>query len=383
MNTNTVEKKLRKWRDCKIVVPKGYTKPPAAKIYYRIGKEGGIVLEKIGQIQDESEVNSEDLSARRNFDHYFAIRDVVLLTMINLKKFKRNVSSLPPSEIPYYEIGMEGTSPVVVPDWVLTSEYGFLNIELDTGTENLTRLKEKIAKYVKYASQRSNEIHHVLIVVIDGNDEALKYSNEIAKDRSGRISNLKEAIICSNAHVYSNLNFYVVTMSRAGEVGFKVLTGEYPYPADKRSNEINATLSLLELNHSFGYELEWLMDDDFYLADVNCTLYADGHYFFKGHTEQKSEVVLMKLMEEGSVKCLDQITYLNLLQTEKRFKRHVDKIIAIYRNNKELENDVFGKVLSHIHFCSSEQLGYNFEKLPMFYQTVNTSRMEGVLLYEE
>jgi DNA-binding PadR family transcriptional regulator len=379
---SSIEKKLERWRDGDIVISREYTKPPAAKVYYRIGDEGITVLEKIGKIKKGEKVFLDDLVNKRNYDHYFAVRDVALLSLIKLKRDSKDVTSFSPSEIAYYEKGMEGISPMVVPDWVLSNQYGFLNIELDTGTENLPKLNDKITRYFKYACQRSNEIHHVLLVVLDENDQALKYITNIPRDRSGRIANLKDAIINLNAHIYPNLNFYVVPMSRVGEIAYKIMTGEYPSSADKRSVEINAVISLLELNDKVTFEIESVSENDFYLAEVKETLYADGHYNFKEVENQKSENILIKLMEAGSVKSLDEISYLNLLKSENRFKRKVDKILAVYRNYDELQSDVLGKVFHYVHFTSLDHLKRDLDNPPTFYQTVNTTRKEEVLLYE-
>jgi hypothetical protein len=79
---------------------------------------------------------------------------------------------------------------------------------------------------------------------------------------------------------------------------------------------------------------------------------------------------------------LDQIGYLNLLNSEGRFKRKVDKILGIYRTNDELNNDVLGKMLPKILFSSDVQLANDLESYPTFFQTVNTTRKETVRLYE-
>ncbi|MFT9495747.1 MULTISPECIES: replication-relaxation family protein [Bacillota] len=379
LKPGSLEMKLRRWRDAEVLVAKRYTKPPAAKVFYRVGPEGVVVLKKAGLISPSSKVLLEDISGRRNYDHFFAIRDAVLLTLIELKKKNREVTSFSPSEMPYYESGFEGSKPSVVPDWVLVNSCGFLNIELDTGTEKFLKINEKVIKYVNYAQQRPNEIHHVLLVVLDENDPALLYDNEYSKDRSGRVANLKELIIQANAHVHSNLNFYVVTISRVGNIAYKIMTGELPLLERQRSNSIIAATKLLELNDTFNYMIEPMDASEFYLAEVKESLYADGHFRFVG--KDKCETVLIKTMEEGDVKCLDQIQYLNLLSSENRFKIKVDKILAIYQSNEELHSDVLGKLLPNVHFTSKEQLSIDLETHPLFFKTVNTSKKEGVLLY--
>ncbi|WP_374717735.1 replication-relaxation family protein [Neobacillus sp.] len=375
----SIEKKLQRWREGKVVIAKPYTKRPGAKIYYRLGSEGVNVLKLIGVIRSDQRIELDELPSKRTTDHYLAIRDVVLLTLIQLKHSRDTVKSVSPSEHPYYEKGFEGTSPIVVPDWILLNKNGILNFEVDTGTENLNKLEEKVKKYVRYATQRSNEIHHVLITVIDENDPRLKYINDIPKDRSVRIANLKEVVLKANAHIYPNLFFWVGSVSRISKIAYNILTGDYSISAEKRSKQIKAITALFKLNATFNYEIDTLNADDFYLAEVNDDLYADEHLHFYG---QEQETVLLKLMEEGSVKHLDQLDYLNRLQDEKRFKKKVDKVLAIYQDNDELHNDVLGKVFPHILFTSFQQLNLDLDDYPTVYQTVNTARKESVLLYE-
>lgn len=377
---DSIERKFRRWRQGKVVLSEEYTKRPAPKVYYRIGPEGLAILEKNGRINKGKRNVLDALSKRRNFDHFFAIRDVALLSIISLRKSKKDITSLSTFKAVYED--NEGDSTIVVPDWVLSNEYGNLNIELDTGSESLTKINDKITRYIKHATLRSDEINHVLLVILDENDPSLKYSAYMNKDRSGRIANLKDAIINMNAHIYPNLHFYVVSMSRAGEVAYHILTGDYPYSTAKKSDERLKATSALALNDTFKYVIEPLNSDDFYLAEVKESLYADGHYLFKDKENSTSETVLIKIMEEGSVTCLDTITYLNLLKSENRFKRKVDKILAIYHYKEQLYTDVLGKVLPYVDFTSIENLYDEIDQIPIVYRTVNTARKEEVVLYE-
>lgn len=378
---STIERKMQRWREGKIVQVKRYTKAPGAQKHYRIGPEGVLVLQQLGLVRSDqkSEVDTFFSRQLKNYDHFFGVRDVVLQAIIHLKKNNKEYYSLNPSNIPYFEKGMEGTSPLIVPDWILSSKHGLLNIEVDRGTENLSMLGEKLKKYIKYVSQHSNEVHHVLFLVIDDGDKALKYINEMPKDRSGRVANIKDLVITSGAHLQPNLNLFVDIISNSGQIAYKVLTGEYPASAMRRSSEIGAAINLLTCYPAFNGDMERLDTNDFYLAEVDSTLYADGHYLLK-REDSDNEVILIKLMDKGSIKSLDQIEYLNRLQEEKRFKRKVDKIIAVYRYNDELENDVLGRVLPNIYFTSIEQLGLDIGNPPPLYQTINLVRKEVVTL---
>lgn len=383
ISKDTTEKKLKRWRKLNVVHSKNYMNNPFGMIYYRIGRQGVKILENEEMIPKGDTSYKEIMVPTANTDHFFATRDVVIRTLVEFKKNKRNIVSHHPSTLPYLEKDSD-PFPLVVPDWILSNEFGFLNIELDTGSESLSMIEEKIGKYAKYASQRPDEIYHVLLVVLDDTDKALRYKKEYGMDRSRRIASVKDSIIRANVHVHSNLFFYVVSMNRAIQVASNIMTGIYPISAEERSREIEAIISLLEMNITFEYEIVRLNEDEFYLPDVDRSLYADSHLLFKSKNSSKGHVVLINIMEEGSVKCLDQIEYLNRLRNEKRFKAktEVNKILAIYRKNEELQNDHLGKQLNHIMFGTSQQLANNFEQSPMFYQTVTQYKKEGVLLYE-
>jgi hypothetical protein len=379
MKRNSIRKKLTRWLEKDIVANKTYAKKPNAKVYYRLGPTGVEILQKRGQIRQQDSTFDE-IPNLRHFDHLFGVRDAALLSMINLKKNYIEVTSFAPSKIPYFEKGMEGTSPIVVPDWVLVNQCGFLNIEVDTGTERLSKISEKINKYVKLAYDRPSEIYHVLLAALDESDPDLKYLGDIPKDRNVRIANLKETIINLNAHIYPNLHFYVAPLSRTGEVVYRVMTGKYA--AKEHSLDITAIINLLKLNDSVKFEIEPAPSEDFYLAEVKEDLYADGHFLFRNVENKETENVLMTLMEEGGAKSLDKIGYLDLLKSENRFKKKVDKILAVYRSDEELHSDVLGKVFPNVLFTSLDLLKRDLDNPPIFYQTVNGTRKEEVVLYE-
>lgn len=376
---SSLEMKLRRWRDGEVLIAKKYTKPPAAKVFYRLGPEGISILKKTSKLSESSKILLEDLPGRRNYDHFFALRDAVLLSLIEIRKSNRGVTSFSPAEIPYL-LESKSSVPKVVPDWILVNNHGFLNFELDIGTESFSKVNQKIQKYVEYTRQRPKEKHHVLLVVLDDNDPRLLYENEYSKDRSGRVTNLKELIIQSNAHKYSNLNFYVVSINRVGDLASKILSGDYPLKPQQRLASITAATKLLDLNDKFMYRINPIAESDIYFSDVSNSLYADGHFEFSYGAH--SGKILIKIMEEGNVQCLDQIQYLNLLCAEKRYKSNIDKIIAVYQNNEELHSDVLGAMLPYVYFTSKEQLSLDLEEHPKFYKTVNTAKKEEVLLYE-
>lgn len=374
----TLAKKFQRWREEKIVIDKKYGD---RTVYYRLTKNGYHILENEGKIV-LGDNHYKELSAPANqTDHYFGIRDVVIRTLVEVQKLNMEVFSFSPATMPYVEKGSDSSSPLIVPDWILTNQFGFLNIELDTGNENLTAIEAKIEKYVKYATDRPDENHHVLIVIMDNQDKYFRYQKDFGLDRRGRVANVKRAIIGANAHVHSNLHFYVSPMNRAHHMACSILTGQSKLTNELRSSEIEAIQSLLIMNSKFNYGIEPLNSKDFYLSEVSKDLYADAHILLNDVESDKRKVVLIKLMEEGSCKCLDELNYLNTLRVDKRFKRKVDKIIAIYRSTSEFEFDSLGKPeMHHVILGIKEKLMSDLDS-PPFYKNANQFRKgAGILL---
>jgi Replication-relaxation len=375
----TLERKLQRWRDENIVTSKKYGD---LTVYYRLAKNGYFILENEGEIA-KGKYHYKELAAPANqTDHYFGIRDVVIRSLVEMRKLELTVTSLSPADVPYIVPSIEPNYPFVVPDWILKNkEHEYLNIELDTGNENLAAIEAKIEKYVKYASHRPSEIHHVMIVIMDNQDEFFKYQKDFGLDRQGRIANVKRVVIRANAQVHSNLKFFVSPMSRAHHMAFNILTGQSQITEEERSNEINAIQLLLTMNNKFKYEIEHLNASDFYLPDVPPALYADGHLLFCDKAGKKQYWVLLKIMEEGSARCLDELNYLNTLRIEQRFKKEVDRIIAIYRTSVEFENDSFGKpIMQHVIFTIKEQLMMDMDSEPFFKNVNQYKKGKGIHL---
>ena len=366
---NTIRKKLLRWKKKKIVCSKIYTKLPTAMVYYRLDDEGIKLLKEYTIIPQNETIYSENSTNRKNTDHYFGVRDIVLKTKLLLGNLGDGLYSGSPEQF----------SPFVFPDWIMKFKNRTLCLELDIGTESIGIIRDKISKYHQYATRRPDENVYVLFAVIDDVDPNLKFKDFYAKDRSKRIINLKDAIIDSNVLDCSNLHVYVVSLNRVAVVAKKILTGTYPYDNLERHKLSVVSMKLLEMNDKDSYQKEELNADDFYLAEVNESLYADGHFSIRKNMEQKT--VAIKVMEEGNVRDLDRLRYLALLRQEKRFKKSVDLILGVYADTDELKNDILGKPLEKTNLISTE-MWMDFGEIPSMFQMVNSSRLEEVAIHE-
>lgn len=84
-----------------------------------------------------------------------------------------------------------------------------------TGNENLNAI-ESIIEVFKYATHRLDEIHDVLIVIMNNQDKFFKYQKDFRSDVVAEKQTLESGNWSgANFHVHLNLRFYVTLMNRA------------------------------------------------------------------------------------------------------------------------------------------------------------------------
>lgn len=388
-NKSSIYKKLQKWNQLKIIYTQNYSGGKHPLKCVRLNKYGMDILTK-----EQILLNPEDdykyikPPKHSQADHFFCTREVIIRTFLEFKFRSGTFSSLSPSETPYIDTKVKQTNlqhsvpAMVVPDWILISNNAILNIESDTGSEQPKRIVEKVKKYVEYNAQSiENKEHHVLIVPPDSVDnDILRHVKVPAKDRSMRIATVKDCIIQASAHIIPDLHFHVVSSSRSGKVAYNILTGKYRNHEQTLENVISAIKGLDEKT----FAVKQLEAESFYIADLHESLYANGHLLIKD-TEGYNKVVLIKIMDEGSIKAIDELYFLNR-QVEKRLlKRPVDKILAVYKYEDECTNDVMGEMwnLPHVLFTSLERLASDqLRKRKTFTVSVTPFKKGEVLFFE-
>ncbi|RHW35968.1 hypothetical protein D1B31_17920 [Neobacillus notoginsengisoli] len=374
---NSLARKLQRWRSEKILLSKKYG--GEKYVYYRLGMNGYKILEQEGETVPGDRHYKELAAPENQIDHFFGTKDVVIQTLVEIQKKNIDVFSAAPSLIPYVEKDSVSTDPVVVPDWILHNQYGFLNVELDTANENLTDIREKVEKYMKYAADRPDENHHVLFVVIDNQDKYFKYIKNFGKNRLVRVANVKDAIVRASSLAPANLHLYVSPMNRGHHMACNILTGQSLITDEERSSAVESIQVIM--SNKFNYEMESLNAVDFYLPEVHSELFADAHLLLKNRKTGKSKIVLIKLMEEGNARYMDELKYLNTLHSQNRFMRKVDKTIAIYRSASEFEYDAMGAgEMQHIVFGMMEELQTDSDKPPFYRNVRDYKKGAGVLI---
>lgn len=367
---DTLDRKFRRWRDKGILSSKKYGPMGIKKTYYQLGVKGYEILKEYGF---EPILNETKLP--RNKDHFIGLRDLIIKTLVEADKVKKNIDSYSPYIVEYKRDETQ-QSVILRPDWILKYDEQYFDVEFDTGSEGHAQIQTKVKQYKELAELRPNEQHHVLLTLIDNADDFFTYiDDEHGVNRNGRVLNLKNVIIKGNAHIYSNLKFTVAQTSRMHLIAKKWLGGIYSINSAEINEQINNVVKLINQNSSINYTIDQSMDvNEFYLPEVKDSLFADGHYRLKAEDGSGEKVMLLKLMREGDVTCLDGLSYLDSLKREGLFKTKVDYIIAVYLTNEEMEMDVVDK-LENVLFTSRELLA--FEETPFFQ---NTKEGKGITL---
>ncbi|MDK8640741.1 replication-relaxation family protein [Niallia taxi] len=362
---STIKSKLKRWLSNNIVsIDYLRTLGKPAVSCYQIGKNGFHILRNEKIIEDEElvEVNIKNI---KQPSHYFGIQDVVIDTLIEMKDKLSTVSSTHPNYRTYLSCGtkLNKEETIIIPDWKIeTAEGRILNIEFDTGSQNLTRIHAKVDNYMELAKVRPAENHFVLFVVADNRSEI--YTTEYASTRETRVLNIKELIINKLAHRLENLHFYVCSAYRASSIASNILKGIYPIKQSHKESEIELAILSVQLNDDIDYTMEPRDASVYYSNDVSEEFYADSHYSVIDHLSNKKMDFIFKIAEEGSVVTLDKLSYLETLISTNRIKQEVEKMNVLYLSTAAMQNDVIPKDFQNTSFSQTQLWHYKNIQTP-------------------
>ncbi|MEK3992646.1 replication-relaxation family protein [Robertmurraya sp. FSL R5-0851] len=389
-----IYQKLLKWHNINIITTEAYTDGNTPYKCVRIAKNGLEILKSEGVVVTPSyNYKNVKIPKHATADHFFGTREVIIrLMLIAEKKGFSTFDSIPPSELPYNnqeEVkAMEQhvtpgakLTPMVIPDWIVFSEKAILNIESDTGSEFSEAIIEKVKRYVQYVEQGLESIdHHVLIVPPDSkDDDILCYVKSPPKDRSKRVGTLKDYIMRVSAHLVPNLHFHVVSSSRSGKVAYDILSGNYMNHSELATKIVDA----FRVNRSLADEVVEVEPGEIYPPNIEQAMYADKQLIIK-KKEGTSKLVLVKVMDEGSVKSLDELSFLNYVVENNLLGREIDEVLAVYATDDELYTDTLGERwnLKKILFTSLQQLNKNGKSGAAFYRSTKPLKKSRCSLYE-
>lgn len=355
---STIKSKLKRWFSNDIVSLEYLsTLGKPAVSCYKIGKYGFQILQNEGVIEDEEllEVTVKNI---KQPSHYFGIQDVVIDTLIEMKDKRSNIRSTHPNYKTYSSSEhILNKETIIIPDWKIeTTEKRILNIEFDTGYQNLSKIKEKVDNYLELATTRPQEHHFVLFVVADNKSEI--YTTEYPANREIRIVNIKQLIGNKVANRMQNLDFYVCSAYRAPSIASNILKGIYPITQSQKESELELAMLSVQLNDDVDYTISPIEASEFYLSDVPDELYGDSHHAMVDHLNNKKLDVIFNIVEEGSVNAYDRLSYLETLISSKRTKREVEQVYALYLSTAAMQNDVLPKDFKHISFSQTQVWHY-------------------------
>lgn len=362
---STIKSKLKRWFSNDIVSLEYLsTLGKPAVSCYKIGKYGFQILKNEGVIDDEEllEITVKNI---KQPSHYFGIQDVVIDTLIEMKDKRTTISSSHPNYKTYssseHSLNKET---IIIPDWKIeTTEKRILNIEFDTGYQNLGKIKEKVDNYLDLATSRPHEHHFVLFVVADNKSET--YTTEYPANREIRIINIKQLIGNKVANKITNLHFYVCSAYRAPSIASNILKSIFPIMESHKVSELELAILSVQLNDDVDYTISPIEASEFYLNDVPKELYGDSHYTLIDHRENKKSDVIFSIVEEGSVNALDRISYLETLISSKRTKREVEQLYVLYLSTASMQNDILPKNFQHTSFSQTQVWHYKKVQKPI------------------
>ena len=343
--------------------------------YFRIGKRGVDALVANEFIEHDAADEYEDVKKgfnAKNIDHYLAIQELVVDVLKCGEQKREQFQSIHPWKVPYIDKHSKEDEKLVIPDWIIKKGNKYLNIEMDTGSESLSTLKEKVKRYMNLAEQKPNQKHVVLFVLLDESfTTRQKYG-----DRTVRVGNVKQSLINTKGIEGSNLDVYVVSLSNASNIAYQLLIGETPLDMGSRRMEVDIAVQTLEqLNSVFDYQFDALDAGKIYI-DAPSELHADGAYALKNPSGYTVDTVLLVYMCNGDVKSLNRLDYLYRSLENNRFGINISRIIAIYKDEHSLKSDVIGRKYNHVILGDNATWGENLDEQPIFYSQVSPVRKE-------
>ncbi|WP_066412877.1 replication-relaxation family protein [Sutcliffiella cohnii] len=347
---------FKRYISLNLVTPVRQEREFGRKNYYRIGPNGINLLIREGYLQEDFKVNTNT----KNIKHHMAIQDAVIRCLDSSVREGLNINLLSFSELLNDDILMDSS---IIPDSTLKMDNHYIFLEADMSTENLATIQKKVERYIEIAK----------------NNPTMQQSVVFLLDKPGRIRNIKEKLFSLEDIFLPNLNLYVLPFSRSSDLVMELLRKTRPYVERIALNNIETVAEVFSYaNKHFNYSFESIDFRDLTLQDIPSQFLPDKCYKVKSNIENNEHHVMFLFMDEGSVKSLSRLHYLNgvLPQLGK-----VRKIIALYSNSVEMEEDIVGSDYPFVLFGDGITLSERTDRAPTFYRSNTVNRM-GVVSYD-
>ncbi|OIK06464.1 replication-relaxation family protein [Bacillus sp. MUM 13] len=372
-----VANKLRSWAKYNVLVANEYVIRKQFGIhfkYYRIGKFGFEILKEEGLIQSKENVELDYkwfTNSIKNIEHFFATQEVV--TQLHCYLLHTTFDSVFPLRNPHENALAENQ--LVLPDWVVSKENTIVNIETDSGREQLTVIENKIKNYEFIAKKHPENTYHILFSVIDDSFKSLMYQ----ENREKRVAGIKNQMLTRPFLRIENLYIHVVPLKSAGLVAANILNGDAPLISEKRQEIVEDNMNFVwnTIFDDFHFKIT-ACDDDIYPSNLESNYYADKCVWFQDKINKERKFrVLVVVMEEGSFKAFDRLHRLDQFNNgPNQFKCQIEFILVMYRTDEELQRDVLGRKFEKMLFGSLEGWLEQESESPIFYYTKSSYRKE-------
>lgn len=325
--------------------------------YYRIGARGLTVLHEKGYISAEQMVSyRENFNPIRNVEHYLATQEIVTECIKECIKNDRSYLT--------YSRGMtifhKGMTSMVKPDWTVETEGTIIYFELDTGTETIKELKEKVEKYSVLFKSNSSKNKVLLIVELD---ESFLTRHALGT-RQKRIANMKNGLFELFHEKEQKELVYVMGLERAMDFIRKIVINEIVTKEDKNAELQNTALILEMFHQNFAYSL----------SKISCDLPIKGAYEMYELTHKKSglkENCIFYYGEEGNLETSNDLFHLNNMIHNNQLPHGCMKVCCFYKNEKSLLDDIQAALYGHIMFADMDKWNNELQRKPSYRKQIN------------
>lgn len=314
------------------------------RIYYKLAKKGltALVNEGIIQQSEMSKIYQWILQAQIPKPHNLALS--TLVNKIRIETYNQGIDLLAHKRGGEW-IEDERLQIQKVPDWVFESKEAIVLLELDTGSERLKEITDKVRGYIDYCSTTDKNVF-VVFSYWDSSVDADKSSQ-----KTGRVASLKSAI----PPIYdlpSNLKVYTLGLDRTVYPVIRILKGNEPIPKTLRKAFLNEWVFNWEVAMGDNVRIEEISIDDMYNGQRIKPLEAD--MVVRLIEGKRNRYIGLLYGEEGSLLTYQQIRFnsrrtTDLINSEHKF----DCFLVIYPDHESVEFDVCGDIIGNEVWYSS------------------------------
>lgn len=343
-NSRAITNRLR--RLVNIGVLKRLVLPPSANnrfplYFYKVGSKGLQVLVQTGALTKERSEMINEYLKKAKVPNPHNIATSILANKVKLLGFKEGFEDYQHGRSSLY---FEKNSPIV-PDWVFKRNTHLVCLEVDSGGESLSVIRDKYKKYIELAAKTKDKIK-VVFSVMDGSVSQSLTDSE----RSKRTYSIKESAPPLQEWP-ANLSFYSLTAERTPALILRLIKDIEPIPAELRKIIVNDWVNLWKENIPAGNELYLLNNDEIY-ADDNRQRLNDADAILRVQTRNYKRTVAVLHGEEGSVFTYQKLRLLHDRTALRPIKGEMfNKIVLLYEDEEAAEKDVYGVLLSNAEFA--------------------------------